>query len=66
MLSRLAVGMDDLLYRALKFLEGVGLGTHTDTRVFSAEEATPCWQAQGFAGNGAIEGIDYIQIPEAP
>jgi hypothetical protein len=58
--------MDDLLYRALKFLEGVGAGTNTDACVFSAEEAATCWQAQSFAGNGAIEGIDHIQIPEAP
>jgi hypothetical protein len=58
--------MDDLLYRALKFLEGVSAGTNTDARVFSAEKAAPCWQAQSFARNGTIEGIDYIQIPEAP
>jgi hypothetical protein len=58
--------MDDLLYRALKFLEGVGSGTNTDARIFCAEEAAAGRQPQSPAGNGALQRIDHVQIPEAP
>ena len=66
MLSRLAVGMDDLLYRALKFFEGVGSGTDAGVCVFSAEEAAARRQTQSLAGNRALQGIDHVQIPETP